>query len=252
MIPDIIPQTSPFHTPDSSPLQEAVKGLIETKENRQVWEKKLQLLLNQGVRPSETERNLLHSLGYSISYNFKTLEKFKTFIFPNDSELTKAIQSANCQGGLLLDRYKMYRPGPASAKDCNGAAKGFDEIFALFEQQTTEKKMIASDTCNFISLLEKNLPKDHPWQGNKTLLDMACGNGIQTEEVASLYPCSIIGIDNQEGCIAQCKKLLPHQTFEVQDCFAPAPSITLKEKLIFFLFLTFIVLPQKPLYLLKD
>ena len=221
MIPNTFPP-SPYHALYHSPLQEIIEGLIKAKE-RQLWEKKLQLLLNQGMRPSETELNLLRSLGYSISNNPKTLEKFKTFIFPNDLELTEAIQSANCQGGLLLDRYKMYRPGPASAKDCRGAAKGFDEIFALFEQQTTEKKMIARDTCDFISLMEKNLPKDHPWKGTKTLLDIACGNGIQTQEVASLYPCSVIGIDNQEGCIAQCKELLPHQTFQVQDCFSPSP-----------------------------
>ena len=120
------------------------------------------------MKPKKEELALLHSFGYSISYDPNTLEKFKTFVFPKDFELTQVIQAAHSKGGLLVDRHKMYRPGPASAKHCSGAAKGYDEIFALFEQQTTEKLQIAEETCNFFFLLEENLPQDHPWKKNKS------------------------------------------------------------------------------------
>lgn len=185
-----------------------------------VREKQMQLSLNQGVKVTEAELAQLRSNGYSISYDPNTIEKFRNFVFPNDPELTHAIQTASAKTGLLIDRFKMYRPGPASAKDCLGAAKGYHEIFALFEERTTEKRAIAKDVSNFLALFEGKA---------KTILDMACGNGMQIQELLILYPCSVIGLDNLQGCVEQCRKLLPKQSFQTHDAFAEAPE-DLKKK----------------------
>ncbi|MBA3238878.1 MAG: tetratricopeptide repeat protein [Parachlamydiaceae bacterium] len=229
MIPYIPLQINTYHTEFSNLLEDAIHELVQGDNNRQRWEKSLQLLLNKGMKPTEKDLTLLRSSGYSISYDPQTLEKFRIFVFPNDPEMTIAIQSATQEGGLLTDRHKMYRPGPASVKHCEGAAKGYHEIFAIFEQNTTEKKRIAKDTYNFIDHIEEFLPLEHPWKRKKTLLDIACGNGVQAQELLSFYPCSVIGLDNQESCINECQKLLPGQTFTVHNCFAEAPP-QFKEK----------------------
>ena len=200
-----------------------IRGLLRDfaqlkKADSSEFEKQLQLALNRGEIPTPTEIELLQSEGYSISYNPETLARFKTFVFPGNQQLTEAIQSATVRGGLLVDRYKMYRPGPSSSKDVQGAAKGYDEIFSIFEQQTTEKTRIGKDTLYLIDLLVKNLPQ------SITILDLGCGNGVQTQQICFNRLWKIIGLDNQVGCIDNCRKLLPQHQFELQDIFAPIPN----------------------------
>lgn len=155
-------------------IGEIVDDLAKSIDRRQDLEKELQLALNCGEVATAKELEQLHSRGYSISYAPDTIARFASFTFPDDEDYTKAVQSATEKGGLLVDGDKMYLPGPVSAIAFKGAAKGYDEIYAIFEEQTTEKTRIGKDTSHIIDLISQNLPFDHSWKNNITLLDLSC------------------------------------------------------------------------------
>src|SRR5437773_269567 len=94
-------------------LSSLIHQLIDSKINHLEFEKQFQLYLNQGIVPTEEESALLHAQGYAVSHDPLTIDRFRTFVFPNDVEHTTAIQFATPSTGLLVDRFKMYRPGPA-------------------------------------------------------------------------------------------------------------------------------------------
>ena len=194
-----------------------------TKEERINLEKQVQLALNRGEIIFPEDLQSLQSAGYTISYNPKTIARFQDFVFPQQSELTEAIRSATPTGGLLLDSYKSYRPGLASVE--SGAAKGYDEIFSIFEKQTTEKESIGKDTNYFLRRLAEHLPPGHPWiqTSSKTILDLGCGNGVQSQKICN-PEWKLIGLDNQASCIDNSRKLLADQQFEVYDIFLPPPD----------------------------
>ena len=221
MIPSIDRSFSPF--PQMGSLSQSIGELISSKENRLLLEKGIQLALNQGEQVFPQDLYALQAAGYSITYDPETLLRFQSFVLPQDSELTEAIRSATPKGGLLVDCYKTYRPGLASSSRVHGAAKGYDEIFAVFEAQTTEKKRIGKDIRHIFQLVEQYLPKDHSWKSHKTILDLGCGNGVQSQEIY-LEGWNLIGLDNQAPSILNCQKLLPDQKFEVYDVFLPAPD----------------------------
>ena len=215
-----------------------IHQLIDKKKNHLEFEKQFQLCLNQGIAPTEEELILLNAHGYAVSHDPLTIDRFRTFVFPGDAEHTLAIQSATSRTGLLVDRFKMYRPGPASAAHTNGAAKGYDEIFALFEENTTEKERIGQDARRFIQLLNDHLPMEHPWRqehAQQTVLDMGCGNGVQTARMCAGAAWRVIGLDNQAGCIEKCQTLLPNQTFIAHDLFQSAPDLLKKRAEIVFI-----------------
>ncbi|MGZ3634255.1 MAG: class I SAM-dependent methyltransferase [Parachlamydiaceae bacterium] len=76
-------------------------------------------------------------------------------------------------------------------------------------------------------MLEKHLPTDHPSKSVRKVIDLACGNGVQTEKIC-MPGWEIIGIDNQAGCIEKCKALLPQQQFIVHDILQVPPSFLTK------------------------
>ncbi|MGZ3634256.1 MAG: hypothetical protein ACXVAJ_08020 [Parachlamydiaceae bacterium] len=85
----------------------------------------------------------LQGAGYLITYNPETIARFKSFYLRTNPELTQAVQNATEKGGLLVDGFKMYRPGPASCSHLNGAAKGYDEIFPFLKPIQTKKSASA-------------------------------------------------------------------------------------------------------------
>ena len=200
-----------------SALSQKIQQLVAMQENYRpsdhrlgliALEKEVQLALNRGEVVTDSDLQRLHSAGYAISHHAETLSRFAGFVFREDVELAQAIQTATPEGGLLVDGFKMYRPGPCSASAVAGAAKGYDEIFAVFENQTTEKRNIGNITHLLIHRMERSLPENHPWKGNKTILDLACGNGVQSGKICR-EGWMLIGLDNQAPSIEKCKQLLP-------------------------------------------
>ncbi|MGZ6330309.1 MAG: class I SAM-dependent methyltransferase, partial [Parachlamydiaceae bacterium] len=201
---------------ERSGIDNAIEELLDGKGDRLAKELQIQKALSCLERPSMALLARLQEAGYLITYNPETIARFKSFYLRANPELTQAIQTATERGGLLVDGFKMYRPGPASCSHLNGAAKGYDEIFALFETHTNEKERIGTDTLEFLHLLETHLPTDHPLKAIKKVIDLGCGNGAQTEKIC-MTGWEIIGIDNQAGCIQKCQSLLPQHQFIQHD-----------------------------------
>ncbi|MGZ6330268.1 MAG: methyltransferase domain-containing protein, partial [Parachlamydiaceae bacterium] len=214
-------------------IDDAIEPLLAGKGDRLAAELQIQKALNCLERPSNGLVSRIREAGYLITYHPETIARFKSFYLRGNSELTQAIQSATERGGLLVDGFKMYRPGPASCSHLNGAAKGYDEIFALFETHTNEKERIGKDTLEFLHLLEKHLPTDHPWKAIKKVIDLGCGNGVQTEKIC-MTGWEIIGIDNQAGCIEKCQSFLPQHQFIQHDILQAAPALLTKTAAVVF------------------
>ncbi|MGZ3732704.1 MAG: methyltransferase domain-containing protein, partial [Parachlamydiaceae bacterium] len=218
---------------ERSGIDDAIQQLLAGENDRLAMELQIQKSLNCLERPSSGLLTRLREAGYLITYNPETIVRFKSFYLRGNPELTQAIQSATEKGGLLADGFKMYRPGPASCSHLNGAAKGYDEIFALFETHTNEKERIGKDTLHFLHLLEKHLPVDHPWKAVRKVIDLACGNGVQTEKIC-MPGWEVVGIDNQAGCIEKCQNLLTQQQFVVHDILQTAPLFLTKTAAVVF------------------
>lgn len=201
-----------------------IDQLLCDQERRVEHEKNLQQQLNERGPPSQEEITQLEEGGYSVSLNWETVERFRHFTIPQDPQWSQLIQAATPERGLLIDRYKMYRPGPASAEKKRGAAKGYGEIFALFEKQTNEKEEMAKQSAELLASILKGVPEGHPWHQQITLIDVGCGNGVQTEALlnsleryAPSFSWKVLGLDNQEGCIEQCRARFASSKWEV--CF---------------------------------
>jgi tetratricopeptide (TPR) repeat protein len=233
-----------------------VLNLESRQEQQERWESELaiQRQLNEGVAISREDESRLNEMGYGISKNPHTIERFRRFQFNPFPALAETIRAATVEGGLLLDRYKAYRPGPAPSpqlaisKD-QRSAKGYGEIFKFFEQQTTEKKEIAETVASCIELFhrysEEKLFGNHPL----ILIDLGCGNGRQSAELAiELHSkhlteqLQIIGVDNMPDCIAECRQqplFASQATSHIRSKFvihsimeSPPPSIREKAQIV--------------------
>ncbi|MBA3237117.1 MAG: tetratricopeptide repeat protein [Parachlamydiaceae bacterium] len=212
-------------------------------------EVELQSLLNDGVNPPSWFLDKLQEKGYSISYNPETIARFKNFSFPNNILLQNAIRSATAETGLIIERNRMYRPGPASLSE---EVRGYDKIFAIFETQTTEKTQVAEEVSgilnNFFSRLPESLQKPQ-----YRLLDIACGNGVQTKALVEKlkFPFDIFCFDNQLGCVEKCQAALPQAKVWMHNLFS-SPLISEYEKSFDVLFVSHLYMAPERIEKLRE
>lgn len=206
-----------------APMADHIQKLLSALNDSQRYQAELsvQQALNRGVVVSLEDRKALLDVGYLVTHNRDTLNRFKDFELRCQPELEQAIRQAHPDGGLLVDRNKMYRPGPATVKDVKGAAKGYDEIFKEFERSTDEKEKAGEAIGTFIrEFYDRFKVSDVP-----NLLDIGCGNGVQAETLLRHLPplsWTLYGVDNQEGCIQECKDRFKSHT----SCHFLATNVT--------------------------
>ncbi|MFS8564251.1 MAG: methyltransferase domain-containing protein [Rhabdochlamydiaceae bacterium] len=105
------------------------------------------------------------------------------------------------------------RPGPVSS--VGGYARGYDEVFAIFENQTTEKNAHQTQITAWLNDLGLQ---------NRRLIDIGCGNGAQLKAIADAIPLgSVTAIDNQAGSIEKAQALLGKPTWEFKQMSAFSP-----------------------------
>lgn len=220
-----------------SPVQPLVAALLKNKDLP--TEIQFQQALNNGsLKLTSLDNKHLRAHGYYVTHRPETVAKFSQFNLRSSPELTEAIQKAKPETGLLVDRNKMYRPGPAtfsqahpsSSQSFLGAvAKGYDEIFQVFELFTNEKQKIGENLGHFL----RDLICGYPSQLESfRIYDLGCGNGVQTKlwiqclrsllksNEVKAPPLDIHAYDNMQGCVDSCRSTLGK--------YSGRPDITIK------------------------
>jgi tetratricopeptide (TPR) repeat protein len=223
----------------------SLRGLIDELINipaqstieRHSCEERIQQCLNNGQKPSEDDLTALQTGGYSISYNAATLERFKNFSLANHLELSQTIQAATEATGILVNRYNMYQPGPASLKSVSGAARGFEEINAVHQNQNAWKDTVSETIACYLQTLIKHMPVDRRWSGLINLLYLNGGTdslltnlGIDLPQCMPEHAWNMLNINIKPKSLPPfLQESFPHHSIQsgsetpIQELFYPAP-----------------------------